>query len=147
AEDRRVGSDAEAERQDSDDCEAGRAAYQPQPVSQILDEGLQSSINPYISRFLYQDGSVPEAAEGLTVRLALGHSGSPVFPRHHLEVEPHLFRDLFVESLPAEEEQNAAQEFTQLCHWSLRSIAQPARAGGHLLSYSIQRLKADSSLP
>src|SRR5262249_29979538 len=126
AEDRRVGSDAKPKRDHGDDCESRRAAYQPEPVPQILDDRLQGSIDPYISRFLLQNGSVPEAAEGLTARLALGHSGGPIFPRHHLDVESHLLRDLLVKFLPTEKEQHAAQQFTQFSHLSLRSIDQPS---------------------
>jgi hypothetical protein len=116
AEDGRVGTDAETERQHGDRGEGGGAAHHPEGVAQILEEVLEQTASRLVARVLLESLAASEGDERRPPRIGRAHPGVEILPGLHVDVKLDLIIQVGVDRLPPERSVQADQPITKGSH-------------------------------
>jgi hypothetical protein len=121
--DRGVAADAEREREDDGNREAGTRAQAAHHVSGVARQILDEARGSHVVAALLEPPHVAEARACRARGLLLAHPGSDVLLAERLEVKPHLAIHLAVAAAPGERCEDASQAIRH----SERHVRPPAR--------------------
>ncbi len=99
AEDRRVGSDPQSQRQHHDDCKAWIFTQRPRRVAQVLQRGFQQRKSAALAINFFGRLDTAELQERLPARLLSAHSRAKVVFDVHLQMAFHLRGEFLIAPL------------------------------------------------
>src|SRR5262245_59253661 len=100
AEDSSVRSDPQRECEDTGQREGRRSSKLPDRVARIRDEFLDPRPSPDVIAALFEQGEIAESAPGSVNSLLPSHPAGDQIIGHFVEVGPHLFSDVTLQSAP-----------------------------------------------